>query len=277
MKLIILILASLLLKSSLTAGGSCSSSKKCQACSSTSQCLYGFSRGDSTKHKPTMCNTTNTTCKTNRTTAQTVASCSTYAVNGMTNSRTTSVLQTTNGCYKCATGKKSLNSTWTSATAAMTSACSATRTTNCTAVTNCDTGHCISISGTLRSTCVRCNATKAPGTTGYANLDWAATTCVTGAITNCSVYIGYKSTIAGTTITSHCYDCVANYAVQATSLISGTTCISYTKDKHCRAAGLTASTCFICDDGYWFSGNKCALASNIIGLALIALAALFFN
>lgn len=98
----------------------------------------------------------------------------------------------------------------------------------------------------------------------------AATTHV---FSNCSTYIGGR--IAGTTTktqVNNCYLCKTGFAVGNKKL----TCTAFTKDTQCRFLDGLGTGCEGCKENYHFGGTTCVLSSNLIGLAFVALVALFF-
>jgi len=90
-------------------------------------------------------------------------------------------------------------------------------------------------------------------------------------IPNCSFYIGGKALTSVTQI-DNCYVCKASFAVENTKV----TCKSFTKDANCRFLDVAGTGCEGCKENYHFGGTTCVLSSNLIGLAFVALAALFF-
>jgi len=100
-------------------------------------------------------------------------------------------------------------------------------------------------------------------------------TCATATgaaeIANCESYMSLLA-VSAAVKKNACYSCKANFAVANDKK----TCKAFTKDTHCRFVDSLGTGCEGCKENYHFGGTTCVLSSNLIGLAFVALAALFF-
>lgn len=164
-----------------------------------------------------------------------------------------------------ATAKTSMNCMWCNkkylAYNATTSAetCTDTVTTGCTAIANARFTRCnTSSTSVVTSGTYLCNSGYyASGTVVAAGYP----TCTSGSIANCDIAL----------TSTACYTCKSKYAVSSTS-----TCAAFTTDSNCRQLN-SAGTCEHCWDAYYWNTTTCKLASSVLSVTLMAVAAFFFN
>jgi len=148
-------------------------------------------------------------------------------------------------------------------------ACSNTKTTSCTDISNCDLTVCWDTSGTVTSGCRWCKKNYSPTITSTNAA--GATACTSGnTITNCETQMAYWD---GSSTSAYCYICKSKYAVNANS--NG--CTGYTADSNCRKLQSSGTSCQTCWHSYYWNATVCKLASNLMSVAMIAFAAFFFN
>merc|ERR1739848_187366 len=120
--------------------------------------------------------------------------------------------------------------------------------------------------------CGRCNTgyNTAKNTTTFLGVVRIADKCQTeatsGKVTNCATY---EVTVANA---SACYQCKANYVLASAACTSN----SVLYKENCRVQS-SATVCTTCMETFIFDGTKCAASAKVFVLALISLAALFFN
>jgi len=231
-------------------------------------------------------------CKTLRTTAQKVTGCELYATPPTSASLMTTSNITTdfnlNGCLKC---KKTLGfMTYVTNVAAYSKS-------ECVAkyIDNFKTGHELAAHKDAKDNCnqvVNYQLKTGSKTDGTENLN-GCLRCTKGYFptkllkaankpyyisSKCVIYtadnkkLNCEQFVADSLGNIKCYTCNANYVLNSSTL-----CVE-SKDNyaaHCRVQ-VSATLCKTCIDGYYFHGDVCKSA-KLVGFALIALAALFFN
>lgn len=259
-----------------TTTNSCSASDRCLSCVA-SVCTLPDSTGYlCTKTAPIKCSTKRTA------TTNLITNCKYYITPTAIGAdyQTAAKPSLKNGCFQCDTGYFALI-TMDATGAYKSEACSKTAITGCavaTDYTNCDNKVCVDDlkAKTKTAYCRKCSTGFIPdgkAVTGQVYVTGAKTcaaakTGVAGYDANCSFY----APLVGAGTTGVCYECKATYVLQA-----GTCKLSATNSTNgCRIQDASAK-CTHCVDGKIFNGDKCGLGGKLIGFALIALAALFFN
>lgn len=165
----------------------------------------------------------------------------------------TATAKSNGNCVYC--GKK--YRTWNASTMAET--CTDTALTGCTAVSNAEWTNCYTdTAGTVYSAAGYCKSGYyLSGTVNSAGYP----TCTAGTLTNCS-----RMSTATT-----CTYCNSKYAVNTSS-----TCTSFTTDSNCSTLN-SSNTCSTCWSAYYWNTTSCKLASSVLSVAFMAVAAFFFN
>merc|ERR1719215_1054594 len=184
-------------------------------------------------------------CQAAQPTVLTTANCKFYSGSALT----TTTAKSSGNCSFCSKKYR----VWTVATSAET--CTDTAASGCTAVANAEFTTCY-VDTTTSSGAGACKKGHYPsGTVTNAGFP----TCTKGEVANCDYASGSAT----------CSVCKSGYAVNTSS-----TCTAFTTDKNCSSL-FADSTCSTCWPAYYWNVSTCKLASSLISVSFLALAALF--
>jgi len=229
---------------------SCAPANYCMGCSATvaNHCTSCFNWGSGTVGARAMA-TVNTVsnCIAARPTVLATTNCRFYE-----SVATTATVKTSMNCGYCNKKYLAFNATTNAET------CTDTVTTGCTAIDNAAYTRCNTTGSTVTSGVYMCNsgyyASGTMVTAGYP-------TCTSGSLANCD------RALTATT----CATCKSNFAVNTSN-----TCTAFTTDSNCMALN-SAGTCMTCWNAYYWNTTTCKLASSVLSVTLMAVAAFFFN